>query len=75
MSRPRIDSLEYDPHCRRCEVPLMAGNARKSRGRFVGICRPCEAQEGNARWRRAHPGAKAYTDGRRKYPVPVEAPK
>lgn len=67
-------ALDYDPHCRRCEVPLMAGNARTSRGRFVGVCRPCESEEVRERkiaqglmsGKRRHGGAV------RKYPVPVD---
>jgi len=63
------DNLDYDPHCRRCDVPLMIENARMSRGRFVGACRMCESQEVHDR-----KGFKTYYvvggKGCRKYPVP-----
>ena len=64
------NALDYDPHCRRCTVPLQEANARMSRGRFVGICRPCESEE--ARERQGCVGR--YTDSRRKYPIPLEKP-
>lgn len=35
--------------CRGCGHVLTPENARLSRGRFVGACRPCESSEGMAR--------------------------
>lgn len=58
--------LDYDPHCRGCGVPLMPENARVSRGRFVGACRPCEVTEA----RKRAGSIRYYTDSRRKYPIP-----
>ena len=74
VKRPRIDSFDYDPHCRGCSVPLMQGNARTSRGRFVGVCRPCESEESRARSIAAGrmTGRSRRTDSVRKYPVPTE---
>lgn len=67
--RGRKDPIDGALHCRRCDVPLMDGNARLSRGRFVGVCRPCESEEA----RRRKGSVNRYTDTRRKYPVPGNA--
>lgn len=55
--------------CRCCEAPLFTSNARTHAGRFVGICRSCEAWAARERYVAEHPGARFYEDSRRKYPV------
>lgn len=46
------------PVCRGCAVPLTRANARRSRHRWVGVCRRCEALTAREKWRAAHPGAR-----------------
>lgn len=75
MTRPRNADRPDGPICRRCSVPLFAANARRSRGRFVGVCRPCESVLANERWRARNPDAphrsRPINDGSRKYPREV----
>jgi NMD protein affecting ribosome stability and mRNA decay len=59
MSRAReTQQPDYDPHCRRCVVSLTSDNARVSRGRFVGVCRPCESLNASERWANRPPGTR-----------------